>query len=68
VLELCLDADSAGQRAMERAARVCADSGLELRVVPLPPGTDPGELIEREGADALRDRIAGSAPYVVFQV
>jgi DNA primase len=68
VLELCLDADNAGQRAMERAAKVCADSGLELRVVPLPPGADPGELIEREGADALRERIAASAPYVVFQV
>ena len=68
VLELCLDADNAGQRAMERAAKVSADSGLELRVVPLPPGADPGELIQREGADALRERIAASAPYVVFQV
>ncbi len=68
VLELCLDADNAGQRAMERAERVCADSGLKLRVVPLPVGTDPGELIAREGADALRDLIAESVPYVVFQV
>ncbi len=68
VLELCLDADNAGQRAMERAAKVCADSGLELRVVPLPPGTDPGELIAHEGAAALRERIAASAPYIVFQV
>ncbi len=68
VLELCLDADNAGQRAMERAARVCADSGLQLRVVPLPVGTDPGALIAQEGADALRERIAASVPYVVFQV
>jgi DNA primase len=68
VLELCLDADNAGQRAMERAAKVCADSGLQLRVVPLPLGADPGELIAREGADALRERIAASDPYVVFQV
>jgi DNA primase len=68
VLELCLDADNAGQRAMERAAKVCADSGLQLRVVPLPAGTDPGELIAQEGADALRERIAASVPYVVFQV
>ena len=68
VLELCLDADNAGQRAMERAAKVCADSGLQLRVVPLPVGADPGELIAREGADALRERIAASDPYVVFQV
>lgn len=68
VLELCLDADNAGQRAMERAAKVCADSGLQLRVVPLPVGADPGELIAREGADALRERIGASVPYVVFQV
>jgi DNA primase len=68
VLELCLDADNAGQRAMERAAKVCADSGLQLRVVPLPVGSDPGELIAREGADSLRQRIAASVPYVVFQV
>jgi DNA primase len=68
VLELCLDADPAGQRAMERAAKVCADSGLQLRVVPLPIGADPGELIARDGAQALRDLIAASAPYVVFQV
>jgi DNA primase len=68
VLELCLDADNAGQRAMERAAKVCADSGLQLRVVPLPVGADPGELIAAEGADALRERIAASVPYVVFQV
>jgi DNA primase len=68
VLELCLDADPAGQRAMERAAKVCADSGLQLRVVPLPVGSDPGELIAQEGADALRARIDASVPYVVFQV
>ncbi|HET9094892.1 MAG TPA: DNA primase, partial [Solirubrobacteraceae bacterium] len=68
VLELCLDADNAGQRAMERAAQGCADSGLQLRVVPLPVGTDPGELIAAEGADALRRRISQSVPYVVFHV
>lgn len=68
VLELCLDADNAGQEAMVRAAKLCADSGLELRVVPLPAGADPGDLIRSEGADALRDRTATSVPYVVFEV
>ena len=61
VLDLCLDADNAGQRAMERAAKVCADSGLQLRVVPLPIGADPGELIAREGAGSARpDRCFGA--------
>jgi DNA primase len=68
VLELCLDADSDGQEAMVRAAKLCADSGLELRAVPLPQGADPADLIRSDGAQALLDRIATSVPYVVFEV
>ena len=60
VLELCLDADSAGQEAMLRAARLAerrsprSSSGSS----PLTEGTDPAELVEREGADALRALVA----------
>ncbi len=68
VLELCLDADTAGQEAMLRAASLAATKKLTLRVVPLPPGADPAELIERDGAEALRDRVARSVPFVVFHV
>jgi DNA primase len=68
VLELCLDADRAGQDAMLRAQRLASGSKLELRVVPLPENTDPAELVEREGADALRARVEASVPFVVFQV
>ncbi len=68
VLELCLDADKAGQEAMLRAARVAAGRKLELRVVPLPEGSDPADLVASEGADALRARMEASQPFVVFNV
>jgi DNA primase len=68
VLVLCLDADRAGQEAMLRAARLAAGSRLELRVVPLPEGTDPAELVERDGADGLRTLVEASVPFVVFHV
>jgi DNA primase len=68
VLELCLDADRAGQDAMLRAARLAESRKLELRVVPLPEGTDPADLIERQGAEALRSLVERSAPFIVFQV
>jgi DNA primase len=68
VLVLCLDADTAGQEAMLRAAQLTDQRKLELRVVPLPPGTDPAELIEGAGADALRERVNGSVPFVAFHV
>jgi DNA primase len=67
-LVLCLDADTAGQDAMLKAARLTDDRNLELRVVPLPAGADPAELIERAGADALRERVDASVPFVAFHV
>jgi DNA primase len=68
VLVLCLDADRAGQDAMLRAAELTDRRKLELRVVALPDGTDPAELIERAGADALRELVAASVPFVKFHV
>ena len=50
---LALDADSAGQEAMLRAFRLATKRKLELRVVVLPAGTDPAELIQRDGAEAM---------------
>ena len=68
VLELCLDADAAGQEAMVRAARLAAGRKLELRVVELPEGSDPADLVLTGGADALRTRIGASVPFVSFNV
>jgi len=68
VLELCLDADRAGEEAMLRASRLAAGRRLELRVVPMPEGTDPADLVAREGAERMRERVGGSVPFVVFEV
>ncbi|HLY49985.1 MAG TPA: DNA primase [Solirubrobacteraceae bacterium] len=68
VLELCLDADRAGQQAMLRAAQLAEGRRLKLRVVPLPEGMDPAELIQREGDEQLRQRVSASVPFVVFHV
>jgi DNA primase len=68
VLELCLDADRAGQDAMLRAARLARARQLELRVVGLPEGTDPAELVEREGGEALRVLVEDSKPFVAFEI
>ena len=54
VVALALDADSAGQEAMLRAAKVAAGRRLELRVVPLPAGADPADLVQAEGPAAMR--------------
>jgi DNA primase len=67
-LVLALDADGAGQEAMLRAARVAEGRSMELRVVALPPGLDPADLVQQEGAEAVRGRIGRSVPFVEFHV
>ena len=68
VLELCLDADAAGQGAMIRAAGLADGRGLELRVVELPEGSDPADLVLSDGSDRLRELVGGSVPFVQFNV
>ncbi len=68
VVQLALDSDSAGQEAMLRAAKVAAGRRLELRVVPLPAGEDPAELVQRAGGEEIERRIAQSVPFVRFRV
>jgi DNA primase len=68
VLVLCLDADTAGKEAMVRAASLAGARKLELRVVPLPAGRDPADLVGLEGADAVRARVERAIPFADFQV
>ncbi len=68
VVTLALDADSAGQEAMVRAAKVVAGRKLELRVVPLPAGTDPADIVQAEGAEKITALVQGSVPFVRFRV
>jgi DNA primase len=65
---LALDADSAGQEAMLKAAGLAAKLKLELRVVMLPAGTDPAELVQREGAEAMSAAVEQAVPFVRFRV
>jgi DNA primase len=57
---LALDADRAGQDAMRRGARGARDLDLELRVVDMPEGMDPAELIAAEGAEEFSRRVEGA--------
>ncbi len=65
---LALDADRAGQEAMLRAAKLAAGRKLELRVVEMPAGADPAELVQREGVEAMQDVVERSVPFVRFRV
>jgi DNA primase len=68
VVLLALDADSAGQQAMLRAAQLAGRARLELRVVPLAVGTDPADMVHAQGAEAMQAVVERSVPFVRFRV
>ncbi|MDQ2983318.1 MAG: DNA primase, partial [Actinomycetota bacterium] len=49
---LCFDADAAGENATLRGMEIAAAQGLDVRVVTLPPGTDPADA-----ADGFEERL-----------
>jgi DNA primase len=67
-LVLALDADRSGQEAMLRASRLADERGLELRVVEMPEGTDPAELVTSAGPEEFGGRMERAIPMIEFQV
>jgi DNA primase len=66
---LALDADSAGQEAMLRAQRVAAGRRMRLRVVPMPAGEDPAEMMAAEGgAERFQALVEAAEELAAFQV
>ncbi|RDE07909.1 DNA primase [Pelagibacterium lacus] len=59
---LCFDGDSAGLRAAERSIDIALPMlkpGKSIRIVTLPGGLDPDDLIRQQGRQAFADLIAG---------
>src|ERR687895_2203638 len=68
----CQDPDAAGQEAVVRGVRAVSRSGgprgLDFRIVRLPAGSDPADVVQRDGADAMRALLERSVPYARFEV
>jgi DNA primase len=67
-IELALDADASGQEAMVRAAALASGHDATLRVVPLPDGLDPADLVARDGASRVSSLLAEAVPFARFRV
>jgi DNA primase len=62
-LFLCFDADAAGQDATLRGMELAVRDGFTVRVVPLPPGTDPAD-----DPAAFQEQLARPVSYPVHRV
>ncbi len=65
---IAYDGDAAGIAAATRAAEELVRYGLKIRVASFPGGADPDSFLREEGADALRERLAGALDFIDFLV
>ncbi len=63
---VCFDGDAAGRQAAVAALRTQLGAALEVRVLLLPEGTDPDDLVRREGSEGVRTRLAAALPAAEF--
>jgi DNA primase len=62
-LWLCFDGDAAGEAATLRGMQLAAQQGFTVRIVTLPPGSDPADEPE-----AFEGRLAAAEHYLVHRV
>jgi DNA primase len=71
----CQDPDTAGQEAIKRGTTVVRSAnsrsslrGLDFRVVRLPAGKDPADVVQSDGGEAMRRLLETSVPLARFEV
>lgn len=65
-LYLAFDSDSAGTKAVFRAAELALPRGFALKVVRFPGGKDPDELLRNSGAGAIDGAVDGARDFFDF--
>lgn len=63
---LAFDSDKAGFNASTRAGKIALSFGMDVKVVFMPDGVDPADLISKTGVDAWRSVIRSSKHIIEF--
>ncbi len=67
-LVLAFDADSAGMAAALRSRELFEGAGLLVRVLALPEGRDPDQVVREQGRDAFRELVDAAVPMIEWEL
>lgn len=62
------DGDFAGQKASVRGLEILKDEGLNVKVVALPEGMDPDDVVKKQGKDAYSKLLEEAKPLIDFKL
>ena len=62
------DGDAAGQKANLRGLDILRGEGLNVKVVPLPAGLDPDDVIKQQGAEGYKRCLDAAMPLIDYKL
>jgi len=62
------DGDGAGQKANMRGLEILKSEGINVKVVPLPEGLDPDDVIKQRGAEGYRECLNSAMPLIDYKL
>ncbi len=62
------DGDGAGQKATLRGLDILAEAGFDIKVIELPDGLDPDDVIKKKGADFYQKLIENAVTLTMFKI
>lgn len=62
------DGDAAGQKANMRGLDILKSEGLNVKVVPLPEGLDPDDVIKQRGAEGYQKCLDAAMPLIDYKL
>jgi DNA primase len=65
---ICFDSDIAGQNATWKSMDVLDGAGLDVKVVSLPEGSDPDDIIKTHGKDKYLEYVLKALPLTEFKI
>ena len=65
---ICYDGDFAGQKATVKGLEILKEEGLDVKVVALPDGLDPDDVIRKYGKDGYQGFLDDAKPLIDFKL
>ena len=65
---ICYDGDGAGQKGAVRGLEIMRDEQINVRVVPLPDGLDPDDVIKKYGNEGYQKCLDRAMPLIDFKL
>ena len=62
------DGDFAGQKANLRGLDILKQEGIKVRVVPMPEGLDPDDVVKKTGAEGYQKCLDAAMPLIDFRI